>query len=286
MDLFMTPSAELADLVLPAASWLELDALTAFPYFAETTALAQQKIVQVGECKQDELVFAELARRMKLGVGEEDIETVFDARLKSAGKSFRQLTHDGFAFTPITYRKHEQDNAGFRTESGKIELYSLALEKLGYDPLPTYREPPESPLSTPDVAADYPLVLTSGARVLNFFTSEHRQLHRLRRSHPEPLADLHPDTAKEFDIEDGDWIWIETRRGKIRQKANITDGIDRRVINIEFGWWFPERKDREKGIWQSNANVLTDQGPPYDPAMGTYQLRALLCRVSKAPAPE
>lgn len=286
MDLFMTPSAEMADLVLPAASWLELNALTAFPYFAETTALAQQKIVQVGECKQDELVFAELAERMKLKVGTEKPEAIYDERLKSTGKSFRELTENGFAYAPITYGKHEKDNAGFKTESGKIELYSLALEKLGYDPLPTYSEPPESPVSTPDVAEDFPLVLTSGARVLNFFTSEHRQLPRLRRSHPEPLADIHPDTAAELGIEENDWMWIETRRGKITQKANITDGIDPRVINVEFGWWFPERKDREKGIWQSNANVLTDQGPPYDPAMGTYQLRALLCRVSKAPPPE
>ncbi len=286
MDLFMTPSAELADLVLPAASWLELNALTAFPYFAETTALAQQKIAQVGEAKQDEQVFAELARRMNLGVGEEEITEIYDARLKGTGKSFKDLVDDGFAFAPITYRKHERNGAGFKTESGKIELYSLALEKLGYDPLPTYREPPESPLSTPDVASDFPLVLTSGARVLNFFTSEHRQLDRLRRSHPDPLADIHPDLAAEHGIDDRDWIWIETRRGKIRQKANVTDGIDPRVVNIEFGWWFPERKTLDCGIWQSNANVLTDQEPPYDPAMGTYQLRALLCRISKAPEPE
>jgi len=281
MDLFMTPSAERADLVLPAASWLEINAVTAFPYFAETTALAQQKIVQVGEAKQDEQVFAELARRMKLGVGEEEITDIYDARLKRTGKNFEELVRDGFAFTPITYNKHEAGNAGFKTESGKIELYSLALEKLGYDALPTYREPPESPLSTPEVAEDFPLVLTSGARVLNFFTSEHRQLNRLRRSHPEPLVDIHPDLAAEHGISNGDWVWIETRRGKIRQKANITDGIDPRVINIEFGWWFPERKGIDRGIWQSNANVLTDQGPPYDPAMGTYQLRALLCRISK-----
>ena len=79
MDLFMTPSAELADLVLPAASWLEVDAMPAFPYFAENAALAQQKLVQVGECKQDEMVFAELARRMKLPVGTEDPQGRLDA---------------------------------------------------------------------------------------------------------------------------------------------------------------------------------------------------------------
>jgi hypothetical protein len=50
--------------------------------------------------------------------------------------------------------------------------------------------------------------------------------------------------------------------------------IDPRVINVEFGWWFPEQKDKEHSVWQSNANVLTSIEPPYDPAMGTHQLRA------------
>jgi anaerobic selenocysteine-containing dehydrogenase len=77
---------------------------------------------------------------------------------------------------------------------------------------------------------------------------------------------------------------IETRRGGIRQRARVTDGIDPRVINVEHGWWFPDEPGPEYGIWKANANVLTDNAPPYDPAMGTYQLRALLCRVAKAEA--
>jgi anaerobic selenocysteine-containing dehydrogenase len=77
-------------------------------------------------------------------------------------------------------------------------------------------------------------------------------------------------------------MWIETRRGRIRQKAKLSDGIDPRVISAEHGWWFPEEPGPEHGIWRSNLNVLTDNGPPYDPQMGTYQLRGLLCRVGKA----
>lgn len=282
MDLFMTPSAEYADLVLPAAGWLELDCATGFPFFAEMVALPQQKIVQIGECKQDEVVFMELARRMNLPVGQEDIADVFDGQLaENFGITFEELKEQGYAYMPITYHKHEKNGKGFDTETGKIELYSLALEQLGYAPLPYYSEPPESPLSTPDVAEEYPLVLTSGARVSNFFTSEHRQLPRLRRGHPEPLVELHPDTAATLDIKEGEWIWIESKRGKIRQKAKLTTGIDPRVVNVEFGWWFPERKDGDYGIWESNANVLTNIEPPYDPAMGTYQLRALLCKVYK-----
>jgi anaerobic selenocysteine-containing dehydrogenase len=282
MDLFMTPSAELADLVLPAASWLELDCATGFPFFADCVALAQQKIVQIGECKQDELVFVELARRMNLKVGQESIEEIFDTQLVDPyGVTFKELKERGFVHQPISYYKYRNSGNGFDTESGKIELYSLALEKHGYSPLPVYVEPPESPLSAPEMVSEYPYVLTTGARVRNFFTSEHRQLPRLRKGHPEPLVELHPDTAKKCSIAEGEWVWIETKRGRIRQKAKITEGIDPRVVHVEFGWWFPERKDGDYGIWESNANVLTNIEPPYDPAIGTYQLRALLCRVYK-----
>jgi thiosulfate reductase/polysulfide reductase chain A len=77
-------------------------------------------------------------------------------------------------------------------------------------------------------------------------------------------------------------MWIETRRGRIKQRAKLTTGIDRRVINAEHAWWFPDEEGPEYGVWKSNVNLLTDNQAPYDPAMGTYQLRALLCRVGKA----
>ncbi len=280
MDLFMTPSANLADLVLPAASWFEVDAMPAFPYFAENAVLVQQKIAQVGESKQDEVVFAEIARRMKLPVGTEDPKEIYTGQLAAhVGMTYDELRERGAVWQPMSYRKYETH--GFKTQTGKIELYSLALEKLGYAPLPYYAEPPESPVSTPDVAKEFPLVLTTGARILSFFTSEHRQLPKLRRISRDPQVEIHPDTARQFGIESGDWVWIETRRGKIRQRAHLSDGIDPRVINVEFGWWFPERGDGECGVWESNANVLTNIEPPYDPAMGTYQLRALLCRIEK-----
>ena len=80
-------------------------------------------------------------------------------------------------------------------------------------------------------------------------------------------------------MKDGQWIWIETRRGRITQKARLTEDVAPNVVHVEQGWWFPEENDPEHGVWRSNANVLTDIGEPYDPAMGTYQLRALLCRI-------
>jgi anaerobic selenocysteine-containing dehydrogenase len=283
-DLFMTPTAELADIVLPAAAWPELDQLAGLPTVAANVVLAQQKAVQIGECKSDEEIFVELARRMKLDVCTESVKDVLNAQLRAGGLNitFDELKQRGFIKVPFKYRKYE--NGGFNTPTGKIELYSTRFEKMGYDPLPSYREPPESPFSTPDIAKDYPLILTTGARIPHFFNSEHRQIENLRKAHRYPIVEIHPQTAAPLGIENGDWVVIETRRGRIRQKAKLTTGIDPRVVHAEHGWWYPEVTDPEHGVWMSNVNVLTDNQPPYDPAMGTYQLRGLLCRIARATA--
>src|SRR6516165_5954234 len=211
-DLFMTPTAELADIVLPAAAWPELDELAGLPTIAANVVLAQQKAVQIGECKSDEEIFIALARRMKLSACTESVEDVLNSQLAQGGMgiTFHELKERGFSKVPFAYRKFE--NAGFRTPTGKIELYSTRLKQLGYSPLPFYEEPPESPLSAPAVAKDYPLVLTTGARIPFYFNSEHRQIAKLRRAYRDPRAEIHPDTAREHDIRDGDWMWIETRR--------------------------------------------------------------------------
>ncbi len=281
-DLFMTPTAELADIVLPAAAWPELDQLAGLPTVAANVVVAQQKAVQIGECKADEEIFIALARRMKLPVGTEALRDVLDAQLKAGGigMTFEQLTKKGFVKLPFKYRKYEE--GGFKTPTKKIELYSTRLEQLGYAPLPYYEEPPESPVSTPEIAKDYPLVLTTGGRISFFFNSEHRQIEKLRKASRYPVAEIHPETAARYGIVHGDWMWIETRRGRMRQKAKLTTGIDPRVIHAQHGWWFPEEPGPDHGVWKSNVNLLTDNQPPYDPAMGTYQLRGLLCRVAPA----
>ena len=284
-DLFMTPTAELADIVLPAAAWPELDQIAGLPTVAANVVLAQQKVVQIGECKPDEEIFVALARRMKLPACTEPVRDVLNAQLAAGGLglTFEQLAARGSVKVPFRYRKFE--DGGFRTPTGKIELYATRLEQMGYSPLPFYEEPPESPLATPQIAEEFPLVLTSGGRISHFFNSEHRQIEKLRKAHRFPIAEIHPETAARHGIEDGDWMWIETRRGRIRQKAKLTAGIDPRVVNAEHGWWFPEASAPDYGVWTSNVNVLTDHAPPYDPAMGTYQLRGLLCRVERATAP-
>lgn len=277
MDIYMTPTAELADIVLPAATWPEVDALAAYPLFADNVVMAQQKIVSMWEARPDEEVLVDIARRMGCELGTEAPEEIYNYQLQPLGISFAELKERGFISVPIKYRKFEEK--GFATPSGKVELYSTVLEQQGYSPLPYYEEPPESPYSQEELAKKFPLVLTTGGRSQYFFHSEYRQVESLRKKHFYPMADINPKIARESGIKDGDWFFIETPRGRIKQKARINPGIDPRVINVEHGWWYPERNTPDHGVWDSNANLLTNIGPPYDPSLGTYQLRALLCRV-------
>jgi anaerobic selenocysteine-containing dehydrogenase len=153
--------------------------------------------------------------------------------------------------------------------------------------LPSYEEPIESPVRTPEIARNYPLILTTGGKFRPQFHSENRQFGMgMREQHPDPLMDIHPETAREFGIAEGDWVSIETRRGVIKQRAKLNPGIHPKVINVESHWWFPEQPAEEPclhGAWESNANVLTmDGSEACDPITGGWPLRALLCRVYKA----
>jgi anaerobic selenocysteine-containing dehydrogenase len=155
---------------------------------------------------------------------------------------------------------------------------------MGLSSMPVYNEPPESPVSSPELAKDYPLILTTGIRSPVFFHTQYRQITRLREIHPNPIVRIHPDTAQTYGISDADWVYIETPRGRCRQRAKLTLGIDAKVIMAEHDWWFPEKpvKPTLHGAFESNINVVTDHHPPYDPGFGSTSSRSLLCKIYKA----
>ncbi|MBI4689283.1 MAG: molybdopterin-dependent oxidoreductase [Nitrospirae bacterium] len=279
-DLFMTPSATLADYVLPAAFWTEIDHLMGFPLVAENFAVAQAKIAQTGECRQDEWIMDELAKRLDLPGSDMTYKEIFDYQLSDLGITFDELSKKGYYCPPVKYRKYEEK--GFRTPSRKVELFSSVLKRMGYDPLPTFKEPPESPVSNPELSKKFPYVLITGSRRREFFHSEHRQIPTLRKYRPDPCAEIHPSVAEKIGLSDSDWVIVSSQRGEIRMKARLTEKIHPAVISIDHGWWFPEREKENFGVWESNANLLTNDSPPYDPAFGSYQLRGLLCNIRKA----
>ncbi len=154
------------------------------------------------------------------------------------------------------------------------------MKKMGYDPLPQHREPPESPVSTPDLNKEYPYILITGARQPGFFHTENRQIHRLRELDRDPIVEIHPDAAAKEGIEEGDWVVIESPRGKVRQRAKLTLGQDPRIVAAQHGWWFPEKREPGHGWDESNINLLTDNAlEDCDPAMGASNIRTLLCKI-------
>lgn len=273
-DLFMTPTAQMADIVLPAASWLEIDDV-ADVHFA-WCLLARQKVATIGECLDDKQILIELAQRT--GMDDcfpwKNVKEYCDWVLKDAGMNFDEFKQLGILKGEMRYRKYEEE--GFATPSGKIELYCFNLESMGYDPLPYYVEPPESPYSTPELFKSYPLIITTGGRTQGFFHSEGRQIKSLRKLNPDPLVQIHPATAESLGIEDGDWVWIESPRGRIKQRARLTNGIHPDVVHAQHGWWFPEKGPPEYGFKESNVNMLTG-GMPCDPHTGSESFRSFLC---------
>ena len=189
----------------------------------------------------------------------------------------------GFYFPPAEYYRYREE--GFPTRSGKVELYSSVLEELGYPPLPTYVGPAENEIDDPELAKDFPLVLTAGGGFMPFHHSEEFNIKELRYLRHEPYMEINPRTALSLGIAEGDWCWIETKRGRIRQKANLTEGIHERVIYTQRGWWYPERDASGPdpfGVLESNTNVLTATSEDMcDPISGTWACRGLLCRVYK-----
>jgi anaerobic selenocysteine-containing dehydrogenase len=277
-DFFITPTAELADIVLPAATWLEMDYIGDF-WKRHGHLLPRRKAIQVGECRSDHEMLNDLAHR--IGQGEhwwDDFEQGLDYILEPMGITFQQFKELDRVRGEVRYQKYRDE--GFSTPTGKFELASTQLEKWGYDPLPQYREPPESPVSTPDVHAEYPYTLITGARLPGFFHAENRQLPWMRELHRDPAVEIHPSTAAAEGIRNGDWVVIESRRGRIRQRAKLTAGIDPRVVAAQHAWWFPEKGSPRRGWDESNVNILTDNAyDTCDPAMGATSIRTLLCRI-------
>ncbi len=277
-DFFLTPTAELADIVLPSATWLEMDYIGDF-WKRHGYILPRRKVIQVGECRSDHEMLNDLAHRV--GQGEhwwDNFEQALDWILEPIGITWQEFKKMEYLRGDVTHEKYKEK--GFSTPSRKFELYSTFLERLGYDPLPQHREPPESPYSTPALFKKFPYILITGRRLPGFFHSENRQVPWLRELHRDPVVEIHPDTAKNEGIKEGDWIFIESPRGRVRQRAKLFSGMDPRVVSAEHGWWFPEKEDAGHGWDVSNINILTDNSfANCDPAMGATHVRTLLCRI-------
>ena len=278
-DIFKTPTTEMADIVLPAATWLENDNIADYWKIHGYVFPRVKAVEPLGEAKPDHVILNELGK--KLGFEKyfwNTYEKSLDFILKPANMTWPEFKKIPYLESPVEYRKYEKK--GFDTKTDKFEFYLTKYEEWGYDPLPDYTEPPESPKSDPEFVRKYPLVLTTGHRIFQFFGSEHRQSPLLRGKHPDPLIEINTHTAHELGIDNGAWVKVESPRGAVKMRAKLTEGIDPRVVSAEHGWWFPERLTTDFGWQESNINILTSDSDKLDPGMGATNLRGLMCSVT------
>jgi anaerobic selenocysteine-containing dehydrogenase len=296
-DMFLNPTADLADIVLPVATPFEAEALRiGFEVSQEAQSLVQlRRPVQAprGEARSDlEIVFA-LAERLGLGAHfwDGDIDAAWRHQLAPSGITLEQLRAqpEGIRLPLNTvHRKYARLKdgipAGFRTPSGKIELLSETLAEHGYPALPTFTEPAISPRSRPDLAARYPLVLTC-AKSVRFAESQHRQIATLRHATPDPQVEIHPDAAAARAIAAGEWVRIVTPNGAVRARARLNSSLDPGVVCGQHGWW---QECAELGLPgyppygpdSANLNLVLRQTPS-DPISGSAPLRASLCEIER-----
>ncbi len=293
VDLFQNPtSMAAADLFLPAATFAEKDSARAWWAPLSVTP----KAVQVGECKNDWEINFELAKRFNPKVVPwKNVKEMFNDRLKPSGLTFEELVARGtWAMPPEgptrPYRRYEKGllradkKAGFNTPTGKVELWSKRLEGWGLDPLPYYEEPPESPVRTPELWKEYPLIMGTGRRSSVFFHAEHRMIPWLRKLDPYPIVEIHPDVAKKLGIDDGEWVYVENKRGRIKRKAKVTPIVPTWMVMVPHGWWLPETQGAEPnlfGVWDYNCNQLVPMGCHSKSGYGGGAYKTMLCRVTK-----
>jgi anaerobic selenocysteine-containing dehydrogenase len=272
-DIVMTPTAALADIVLPAATQFEFNDIGHYG-LGHGYILARPKVVEPPpECWPDIKILNELG---KLLSPEEywydNYETLLEMIVAPAQLDYQQFTDLGYLKGPDDFKKYE--TSGFSTPTGKVELVLSRAQKFGLPPLPRVEAlaEPEDP--------EFPLVLT-GAKSRYYLHSSYRWLDKLRKKQPRPQVLIHPKTAAKHGIGDNDEMVIETRSGKIRQIAHLTETIDPRVIYADHGWWFPEEKIENLYGWQqSNFNMLTST-EILGQEFGTPNLKGIHCAIRR-----
>ena len=306
VDIFMTPTAKLADIVLPACTFLEQTRYATYDTHADhgwnvpSRIVLSPKVVEpLYESWSDWKIICELGKKMgyEKYFSWKTREESIDYELELFGITYEELRanpegivipipsilykkYSGFfggiirgalkismfRNYPDMYRKYDGFLKGFLTPSQKVEIYSERLEKMGYDPLPVYREPAESPVSCPDLAKEYPFILIAGSKLNMYTHSMLRNIPDLRKLMPINLLEINPQAAEKLGIHDGDIVKVESLRGSIRSCVKVTKSIDPRVVHLYYGFE------------ESNCNILTDH-KAFDPITGSTGLKSSLCNV-------
>ncbi len=261
-ELYATDTADYADIVLPATSQLEqIDVHGSYGH--HDVMLNAPAISPRGECRSNNDVFRELARRLGFEAelfpddetlirevlsGRGTLEGITLERLRQAGSVRVNIPEE---FTPFV--------AGvFPTPSGKCELYSERMKADGFDPLPAYTPPLEDPLTRPDLAAQYPLQLVSPPRP-QFLNSTFANSPRHRTSAGDPEIELSFEDAKNRGLLGGQWAEVFNDRGRFLARVS-TSGSVRPGVAVATGIYWNKLTRGGTNVNGTTSSALTDMG--------------------------
>ena len=301
-DFYMTPTAQMADLVLPSCDWSERDTVDE-EVFKGRIISSPRAVDPPGECWDDWKFFLEWGRRLnpELWPWKDEKEMVL-WRIKlnyDIDLTWDEYVEQAYIDTPAStsamdFKKYEtgglrpDGQPGFMTPTGRIEFFSNIMPHFGYEPLPVYHEPKESPYSTPEVAEEFPFILTTGFRLYSFFHSAWTNVPGQRELYPHPFVVINPEDAAPKSILDGDWVDISSPRGTIKAKASVSEEIAPGVIALPRPGWRSDCK--ELGLpgydWQEVCinNLIPGGGDTTDPGFSTAPMRSTLCNIQKREA--
>ena len=280
-----SPTSDLADLILPIKHIYEYNFMMMSSYGSWLSTMP--KLVDAPEgCRDSFQIFHDIVEKMvqkgyieKNYIPWNNAQGLIDQAFPSGGPmNYEGLCKSGPMTWRPRYKKYKKE--GFKTPSGKVELYSERMEKYGYDPLPTYHECGDSAVSLPHLGEKYPLYLTT-RRVQNYLLSRGAGYDWVKKEGEYPYLHINPKTADERGIKDGDMVVIETPKGSVHHKAKIFEDIRADTVNGVYGWWMPEKETEENGYLNTNINFLCSFYPPYDPEIGINCIQGVMCQVRK-----
>jgi len=268
-DLFMTETAKLADIFLPAATPLEQEMLRDYTFEGLPLVVLGSKVIEpLGDSIEDWRVWSELGKKMGYASHfpwQTSTDLIADL-LQPSDITVEQLRQNpGGILHQQPERKEKYSEEGLNTASGKVEVFSQRMADHGYDPLPTFREPADNH----QLAEGYPFTLVAGSRVAAFTHSQYRSISRLRKLVPQSLVEINTDAATRLGLGDGDQVKVESPKGSIKLRAKLTPDIHPRVLSLQHGWT------------EANANLLTDD-ETLDPISAYPPFKTVRCRLTKA----
>jgi len=292
VDTEINPSANFADLILPATTCWEREALLpSFEMAEDTLNWAQLRPAvakPVGESRSEVAIIFDLAARLGLAhqFFDGDIEAALTHQLAPSGLTSSQLRANPVGMRAPIITRHKKyaeidlrngKARGFDTPTGKIEIYSTTFAEAGYPPLPQFEAGDHS-------NDQYPLTLTF-FRDIHFCDEQHRNIPRLRRAVPEPFVEIHPTTAKANGIAEGEWIFLETKTGRVKLKVKLNDSLHPNVVATVYGWWQACQELKLNGhdpfgANGANANLLIPNSD-HDAISASVAHRGQRCRVIK-----